>query len=67
MVASLPISESQILTAATELIAEHGDSAINVADKKIHECKASGFYSVANAWRLIREVIRDVQESDADL
>ena len=37
------------------------------ADQKIRECKASGFDSVANAWRLIREVIRDVQESDADL
>jgi hypothetical protein len=50
------------------MIAEHGDAAIGAigaVDHRISICKFEGLDSVAKSWRLIREVIRDMQESDA--
>jgi hypothetical protein len=47
------------------MIAEHGDAAIGAVDQRISICKFEGLESVAKTWRLIREVIRDMQESDA--
>ena len=65
MVTPLPMADDQIVRAAQEMIAEHGDAAIRAAEQRISVCKSEGFYSVAETWQLIREVIRDMQESDA--
>ena len=58
-------------------IAEQGDAAvaavasvgaigaIGAVDQRISICKFEGLDSAAKTWRLIREVIRDMQESDA--
>ncbi len=64
MVTPLPIDDNQIVRAAEDMIAEHGDAAIAQADQRMSVCKCEGFYSVAKTWELIREVIRDVQESN---
>jgi hypothetical protein len=66
LVAPLPMDDNQILRAAKEMVAEHGDEAIRQTDQRIRLCKSGGFYSVAKTWQLIREVIRDMQESDAE-
>ena len=65
MVTHLPIDDSQFVWTAKILIAEHGDAAIGAVDRRISICKLEGSDSVAKTWRLIREVIRDMQESDA--
>ena len=65
LIRSLPIDDNQIVRAAKELIAEHGDAAIGVADQRISVCKCEDLNSVAKTWHLIREVIRDIRESDA--
>ena len=58
----LSIDGEQIVRAAEEMIAQHGDSALVEADKKIRTGESEGFdYAV---WKLIREVIRDTQQSD---
>jgi hypothetical protein len=46
------------------MIAQHGDSALVEADKQIRTCESKGFDYVAETWKLIREVIRDTQQSD---
>ncbi len=46
------------------MIAQHGDSALVEADKQIRTCEADGFDAVAETWKLIREVIRQIQQSD---
>ena len=66
LIRSLPIDDNQIVRAAKEMIAEHGDAAIGAVDQRIGVCKSEGFYSVAKTWLLIREVIRDMQESDGE-
>ncbi len=60
----LPIDGEQVARAAEEMIAQHGDSALAEADKQIRTCESEGFDYVAETWRLIREVIRDAQQSD---
>ena len=60
----LPIDGGQVARAAEEMIAQHGDSAFAQADKQIRTCESEGFGHVAEAWKLIREVIRDTQQSD---
>ena len=60
----LPIDGEQVARAAEEMIAQHGDSALVEADKKIRTCESEGFDSVAETWKLIREVIRDTQQLD---
>jgi hypothetical protein len=59
------MTDDQIVRAAQELIAEHGNAAIRVAEKRISACTCERFYSIAKTWQLIREVIRDMQESAA--
>jgi len=53
LIRHLPTNEHEILRAAKEVIAEHGDAAIVQADYQ-HQ-----------AWEVIREVIRDLLEPDA--
>ena len=64
MVNHLPMNGEQVARAAEEVIAQHGDSALIEADKQIRTCEAEGFDYVAETWKLIREVIRDTQQSD---
>ncbi len=54
----------QVARAAKEMIAQHGNSALVEADKQIRTCESEGFDSVAETWKLIREVIRQIQQSD---
>ena len=57
----LPIDGEQVVRAAEEMIAQHGDTALVEADKKIRTGESEVFdYAV---WKLIREVIRDTQQS----
>ncbi len=60
----LPINGEQVARAAEEMIAQHGDSALAQADKQIKKSQSAGFDHVAETWKLIREVIRDTQQSD---
>ena len=58
----LSIDGEKVVRAAEEMIAQHRDSALAEADKKVRTGKSEGFdYFV---WKLIREVIRDTQQSD---
>ena len=61
----LPINGEQVALAAEEMIARHGSSALVEADNRIKSCESEGFDYVAETWKLIREVIRDAQQSDA--
>jgi len=54
----------QVARAAKEMIARHGDFALVQADMQISSCESEGFDSVAETWKLIREVIRQIQQSD---
>jgi hypothetical protein len=65
LVNHLPINGEQVARAAEEMIAQHGDSALIEAGKLIRTCESEGFDYVAETWKLIREVIRDTQQSDA--
>jgi hypothetical protein len=60
----LPVDAGQVARAAEEMIARHGDSALVEADKKIRASVSEGFDHVAETWKLIREAIRDAQQSD---
>ncbi len=64
MVTPLPLDQSQIARAAEEMIAEYGSEALTKADERASAYKSEGFDSVAKSWELIREVIKDLQESD---
>ena len=64
MANQLPMNGEQVARAAEEVIAQHGDSALIEADKLIRTCESEGFDYVAETWKLIREVIRDTQQSD---
>ncbi len=59
----LPIDSEQIARAAEEMIAKHGDSALAQADNEIRTCESEGYDHVAETWKLIREVVRDTQQS----
>ena len=61
---SLPMDSEQIARAAEEMIAQHGDSALAQSDQQIRTCASEGFDSVAETWKLIREVVRDTQQSN---
>ena len=65
MVTQLPMDDEQIARAAQEMIERHDDAALAHVDKRISACRAEGFDSVAGTWELIREVIKDIQQSDA--
>jgi len=64
LVKYLPIDSEQVARAAEEMIAKHGDSALAQADEQIMTCQSEGYGHVAKTWKLIREVVRDVQQSD---
>ena len=64
MTSTWPLDEYQIADAAEDMIREHGDEALTNADDRIKKLNSEGFESVANTWELIREVIKDKQESD---
>ena len=62
MTNDLSIDGEKVVRVAEEMIAQHRDSALAEADKKVRTGKSEGFdYFV---WKLIREVIRDTQQSD---
>ena len=64
MVSALPLDEIQIARAAENMIREHGDEALIKADDQVKKFKSEGFDSFAKTWMLIREAIKDEQESD---
>jgi len=64
---NLPTYSEYIVHAGKELIAQHGDSALVKADKMISICESEGFNSVAEDWKLIREAIRQIQQSDSTI
>ncbi len=64
MTSTWPLDEFQITDAAEDMIREHGDEALTNADDQIMKLNSDGFESVANTWELIREVIKNKQESD---
>jgi hypothetical protein len=64
LVSALPLDESQIARAAEDTIGEYGDEALTKADDRVKNLKSQGFDSVAKTWELIREVIKDLQQSD---
>lgn len=63
MVATLPIDHQGIVRAAEEMISDYGDEALARAKKRAQELRSEGFESVAGAWDLICEVIRDHLDS----
>ncbi len=64
LVTPLPLDQSQIAHAAEEMIAEYGSEALTKADERVKALQSEGFDSIAGTWELIREVIKDLQESD---
>ena len=46
------------------MISDYGSQALTTAKNRAQELRSEGFDSVANAWDLICEVIRDQQDSD---
>ncbi len=64
MVSALPLDESQITRAAEIMIGKYGDEALTKADDRVKKLKSEGYDSVAKTWEFIREVIRDLQQTD---
>ncbi len=64
MASALPLDESQIVRAAEDMIGEYGGEALAKADDRVKNLKSQGFDSGAKTWELIREVIKDLQQSD---
>ncbi len=64
MVSALPLDDSEIARAVEEMIAEHGDEALTCADDRVKKLRSEGFDSIAKTWVLIREAIKDEQESE---
>ncbi len=67
MVSALPLDDSQIARAAEDLMAEYGDEALAKADSQVKILKSQGFDSIAKTWELIREVIKDMPQSDEQI
>ncbi len=65
MTSTCPLDEFQIADAAEDMIREHGDEALTIADDRVKKLNSEGFKSFANTWELIREAIKDEQESDS--
>ncbi len=64
MVSALPLDETQIARTAENMIRQHGGEALTKADDRVETSKSEGFDGFARTWDLIREVIKDEQESD---
>jgi hypothetical protein len=63
LASALSLDESQIARAAEDMIWEYGDEALTKADDRVKKLKFQGVDSIAKTWELIREVIKDMQES----
>jgi hypothetical protein len=57
------LNQSQIARAAEDMIAEYGDEALTKAADRVKKLKSEGFDSIAKTWNLIREAIKDLQQS----
>ncbi len=64
LASALSLDESQIARAAEDMIWEYGDEALTKADDRVKKLKSEGFDSMAKTWELIREGIKDLQQSD---
>ena len=64
MVFASPLDEIRIAHAAEDMLREHGDEALTKADDYIKKLKSEDFDSFVKTWELIREVIKDEQDSD---
>ena len=64
MVSALPLDDSQIARAVEEMIAEYGAEALTKADHRVKKLKSEGFDSISKTWMLIRDAIKDEQESE---
>jgi uncharacterized protein YjbJ (UPF0337 family) len=64
MTSALPLDETQIARAVEEMIGEYGDDALTIADGRVEKLQSEGFGSVAKTWEVIREAIKDEQETD---
>ena len=64
MTSTWPLDEFQIVDAAEDMIREHGDEALTKADDYVKKLKSEDFDSFVKTWELIREVIKDEQDSD---
>ena len=64
MVSTLPLDETQIARAAENMIRQHGGEALTKVDDRAKISKSEGFDWFARTWDLIREVIKDEQETD---
>jgi hypothetical protein len=60
----IPIDDGQVARAAEVMIAQHGNSALAQADEQIDICESKGFGHMANTWKLIRQTIKDSQQSN---
>ena len=60
-ISSINFSEKEIQSAAEEKIFEHGDDAMAEAQKKIRDLNARGEFSLAGAWVLVCQRIRELQ------
>ncbi len=60
----IPIDDGQVARAAEVMIAKHGNSAMAQADEQIDICESKGFGHMANTWKLIRQTIKDSQQSN---
>ena len=64
MVSALSLDETQIARTAENMIRQHGVEALTRADDRVETSKSDGFDWHARTWKLIREVIKDGQDSD---
>ena len=64
MVSAWPLDESQIARAAEDMVGEYGDEALTKADDRVKKLKSEGLDAFAKTWELVREVIKDLQQSD---
>ena len=63
MVSALSLDDSQIARVAEDMIGEYGDGALAKVDDWVKKLRFEGFDSVARTWELVREVIKDLQQS----
>ena len=55
--APLPLTSADLERAAEELIADHGDAALEKAEKRVRALRSEGFESMARSWELIRDAV----------
>lgn len=67
MTENLQINNEYIMRAGKEMIARHGESALVRTNKQINICESEGFHTVAEIWKLIRESIKHIQQSNSTI